>query len=88
MQFEWDPDKAARNVRKHDVTFETATRVFLDGFRYETDEEDGTDGMRYNTVGMVDGRLLHVTYTMRGNVYRIISARAAEPHERRTYHEI
>ena len=88
MEFDWDPDKAAKNARKHDVTFEVATRVFLDGFRFETDEEDDDDGMRYNVVGMVDSRLLHVTYTMRFGIHRIISARAAEPHERRKYHEI
>ena len=36
---------------------------------------------------MVEGRLLYVAYTMRGDVIRIISARGAEPHEKRRYHE-
>ena len=88
MEFDWDPYKAEKNARKHDVTFETGTRVFLDAFRYETEQADDDDGIRYNVVGMVDGRLLHVTYTTRGDVYRIISARAAEPYERRKYHEV
>ena len=35
----------------------------------------------------VEGRLLFVAYTMRGDVIRIISARGAEPYERRQYHE-
>ena len=51
------------------------------------EEDDGYE-MRYSVVGMVDDRLLHVTYTMRGDVFRLISARAAEPYERRHYHEI
>jgi uncharacterized DUF497 family protein len=38
-------------------------------------------------LGIVEGRLLCVVYTPRGDVYRIISARGAEPLERRRYHE-
>jgi uncharacterized DUF497 family protein len=36
---------------------------------------------------MVDGRLLIVAYTIRNDIIRIISARGAEPHENRQYHE-
>jgi uncharacterized DUF497 family protein len=32
LRFEWDPDKAASNIRKHHVSFETAIRVFADPF--------------------------------------------------------
>jgi uncharacterized DUF497 family protein len=39
-------------------------------------------------IGLVDDRMLFVTYTMRGDVVRIISARGAEPHEKRKYHEV
>ena len=88
MEFEWDTEKAASNIRKHDVTFPIATRVFLDPFVLEFDADDFGDEMRYNVVGMVEGRLVHVAFTMRGDIYRIISARAAVPHERRQYHEI
>ncbi len=42
---------------------------------------------RFAIIGMVEGRLLYVAYTMRGDVIRIISARGAEPYERRRYHE-
>ena len=45
-----------------------------------------------NCVSMLlvwsDGRMLFVTYTMRGDIVRIISARGAEPHEKKKYHEI
>jgi uncharacterized DUF497 family protein len=41
-----------------------------------------------NAIGLVEGRMLFVSYTMRGDVIRIISARGAEPHEKRRYHEI
>ena len=61
------------------------TRVLL---TLEYDETDDGDEMRYKVTGMVDGRLLVVAYTIRGEVYRIISARLADRHERRDYHEI
>jgi hypothetical protein len=62
--------------------------VFKDPFAIEwlDDREDyGED--RYVIIGMVNNHLLCVAYTMRGEAIRIISARGAEPHERRQYHE-
>ncbi len=87
MEYVWDPDKAEKNLRKHKIDFETAVKVFDDPYYMEYDQEDDDDGLRYNAIGLVDGRMLHVTFTTRGNVHRIISARAAERHERRLYHE-
>jgi len=86
VEFEWDPDKAVTNLRKHKVDFNTAIKVFLDPFHFEY-EQDDDDGMRFNVIGVVEGYMLHVTYAMRGDVYRIISARPAERHEKRFYHE-
>jgi len=87
-EFEWDPAKAAQNEADHGITFEMAKDVFKDPFGLEwlDDREDyGED--RYVTIGMVENHLLYVAYTMRGETVRIISARGAEPHERRKYHE-
>lgn len=86
--FEWDDAKAARNYADHGITFEIAKRVFSDPFATERldDREDyGED--RYNIIGMVEGRILSVTYTLRDGTIRIISARGAEPHEKRRNHE-
>ena len=81
-------DKAVANLRKHNVSFETATEVFNDAALLDLSADDDHGEMRYQVVGMVDGRLLHVTYTMRGDLCRLISARQAERHERRAYHEV
>jgi uncharacterized protein len=54
----------------------------------EFDDLDATGELRFNAIGLVDGRMLFVTYAMRGDVVRIISARGAEPHEKRKHHEI
>jgi uncharacterized DUF497 family protein len=62
--------------------------VFLDPCVIEFEDRDATGELRFNAIGLVDGRMLIVTYTMRSDVVRIISARGAEPHEKRKYHEI
>ncbi len=87
MEFEWDPNKAETNLQKHKIAFDVAIKVFLDPWRIEDEFEDDNDGQRFNVLGIVEGFLLHVTYTMRGDIYRIISARPAERHEKRRYHE-
>ena len=51
-----------------------------------TDDRHGDAEERFVTVGMVEGRLLFVVYTLRAERIRIISAREAEPRERRRYH--
>ncbi|EJW12917.1 Uncharacterized protein (DUF497) superfamily [Rhodovulum sp. PH10] len=53
--------------------------------RLDDREDYGED--RYSLIGMVDGRVLHVVYTVREGRYRIISARGATSNERRRYHE-
>ena len=87
-KFQWDNTKAAENYTAHGVRFEAACEVFQDPFALEwlDDREDyGED--RYIILGMVENRLLYVAYTMRGEKIRLISARGAEPQERRQYHE-
>ncbi len=86
--FEWDERKDASNYARHGVSFAAARDVFKDPFAIEQldDREDyGED--RFIIVGMVEGRLLFVAYTLRGESIRIISARGAEPHEQRRYHK-
>jgi uncharacterized DUF497 family protein len=87
MNFDWDNAKEESNRRKHRIDFKTAAKVFLDPFVLEFDEVDASGETRFNAIGLVDGRTLFVTYAIRGDVIRIISARGAEPHEKRKYHE-
>jgi uncharacterized DUF497 family protein len=86
--FEWDAAKAAANFAAHGVSFEAAKRVFDDPFAIERlDVRRNYGEERFNIIGMVEGRVLFVAYTMRGDKVRIISARGAEPYERRQCHE-
>jgi uncharacterized protein len=88
MDFEWDSSKERFNRRKHGVNFRTAAKVFLDPHMIEFDDLHAGGELRFNAIGVVDNRMLFVTYTMRGEKVRIISARGAEPLEKRKYHEI
>ena len=78
MEFEWDSVKEAANRKKHGIDFRTASKVFLDPHVIEFDD-DAAGELRFNAIGLVDGRMLVVTYAMRGGFVRIISARGAEP---------
>jgi uncharacterized DUF497 family protein len=88
MDFAWDTAKERANRKKHGVDFRTAAKVFLDPYVIEFDDARDAGEIRFNAIGLVDGRMLFVTYTLRGEVVRIISARGAEPHEKRRYHEV
>lgn len=82
LRVEWDEDKATSNLKKHGVAFQLATRVFHDPARLERfdDRED-----RFLTIGLVGDVELAISYTLRHNTIRIISARQAERHEQRNY---
>ena len=89
MDFEWDDAKAEVNEEKHGVTFAEAMTVFADTLSVtgydprHSDEED-----RFLTMGMsVDGRLLLVSHTDRGDAVRMISAREASRRERKDYED-
>ena len=88
MRFEWDPQKAQENSRKHDVTFEEAAACF--GDEHALDLEDPMHPERLILIGLSgSARLLFTVYAVRGHgdTIRIISARKATRDERRTYEE-
>ena len=88
VDFEWDDDKAARNWRYHGISFDMARHAFGDVFAMAwVDNRHGDTEERFNMLDMMETRLLHITYTLRDERVRIISARKAEPHERRRYHD-
>jgi len=87
--FEWDPEKARSNLKKHQVSFEEAGTIFED-LQYISllDEEHSTDEEMYVTIGLSNkNRLLLVAHTERGDQIRIISARKATKNEEKFYQE-
>ena len=86
MLFEWDEEKNRINKRKHNISFETAEKVFADENRVEwLDEYHSDDEDCYITVGKVN-EILFVVYTEREDVTRLISARRANKQERKKYY--
>jgi uncharacterized DUF497 family protein len=89
MEFEWDPDKAARNVAKHGVAFGEAATIFGDPRALTfADPDHSDDEDRFLTFGQsAEGHLLIVSHTDREERTRIISARRVTRKERRIYEQ-
>jgi len=89
MEFEWDPDKASRNIAKHGVAFAEAANVFGDPLAVTfADPDHSGDEDRFVTFGQsAEGHLLIVSHTDREDRTRIISARRAMRKERRIYEQ-
>lgn len=89
MEFEWNPEKAVINQRKHNISFQEASTVFDDSLSVTFPDPDHSIGEnRYVIIGMSrSGQLLVVSHTDRENRTRIISARKATRQERRFYEE-
>jgi uncharacterized protein len=87
LQFEWDPEKASQNKRKHQVTFEEAATVFADFLSATAPDPDHSDTEdRFIIVGVSkQQRPLLVSFTERGDQIRIISARELTSAERKQY---
>ena len=86
MDFEWDEAKARSNDDKHGVSFEAACLVFRDPFAVEFEDDRSDYGEdRFIVIGQIQARLVTVVYTWRDSAIRLISARGADPHERRLY---
>ena len=87
MKFEWDENKASKNLSSHKVLFEEAITIFNDQLYIDFFDPDHSDNeARYIRIGQSNNnRLLIVSYTERNNVIRVISAREATKREREDY---
>ncbi|MGR3176180.1 MAG: BrnT family toxin [Candidatus Scalindua sp.] len=89
QNFEWDEEKAKANLKKHRVSFDEATTVFVDPFSVTICDPDHSENeQRYIDIGSSGkNRVLVVVYTERGTNIRIISCRKATSLERKLYKE-
>jgi hypothetical protein len=87
VNYQWDPEKAKSNRKKHGVSFADAVTIFSDELAL-TIEDESSDEQRFITMGMdIFGKILLVAYTWRGNNIRLISARKTTAKERKEYEE-
>ncbi len=89
LLFEWNPNKAKKNIKIHYISFDETSTAFKDTLSLtiydplHSDEED-----RFILIGnSFENRLLVVVHTERGDKIRIISARKATKKERKQYEE-
>jgi uncharacterized DUF497 family protein len=95
MKFDWNPDKAKENEKKHEgVSFEEAVEVFYDENAVENydDEHSEAKEIRYLRIGNSSKRLLRVSFIIRmdetdNEIIRIISARKGKTKEEEIYYE-
>jgi uncharacterized DUF497 family protein len=87
MEFEWDPAKNRSNFSKHGFHFEDAELVFAGlSFTFEDRRLDYGE-TRLITIGLLEGRAVVITHSMRGEATRIISMRKANRREQKIYQE-
>jgi len=89
IRFDWDPDKAAANEKKHGVRFSEAATAFGDPLSITIPDPEHSKGeARFVLVGLSYlGRLVVVAHAETSDSIRIISARLATKAERRSYEQ-
>jgi uncharacterized DUF497 family protein len=89
--FDWDEGNARKSVEKHDVSQGEAEQIFFnDPLLIVEDVGHSVRELRLHALGRTDaGRLLHVTFTLRGGgrLIRVISARTMHRKERVRYEQ-
>jgi uncharacterized protein len=89
--FDWDDGNSLKSAERHSVSQSEAEQVFADGNLLIADDvKHSQTEARYHAMGRtISGRLLHVTFTLRGDRKRIrvISARDMNRKERAVYEQ-
>ena len=87
--FQWDDGNARKSEERHGVSQAEAEQVFAnERLLFDWDTRHSQSEQRYNALGRsINGRLLHVTFTVRnqGTTIRVISARDMSRRERNRY---
>jgi uncharacterized protein len=86
VEFEWDPAKSEATERLRGIRFERAAEVFAGRHIMWDDDRRDYGEQRIRAVGESGGELLHVVFTQRGSVIRVISVRKANRKERAQWH--
>ena len=86
MKFEWDEAKRQSNLQKHGIDFRAAVRLF-DVRPLKLQYSPRTE-LRSRATGPLEGRMLTITYTRRGQNVRIISVRRARKSEIQAYRQL
>jgi uncharacterized DUF497 family protein len=88
MEFDWNPAKCSKNITERGIDFADVLVGFIDPARKVVrDDRKDYGEVRYNMLARVQGRVFHITFTERGDILWIISARKANQREQRRYEQ-
>ncbi len=85
MKIAFDPNKDVINRQKHGLSLADAERMDFDTAIYAPDDRYDYGEDRTQALGLIDGRLHMLVFTMRGEALRAISLRKANPREVKRY---
>ena len=86
MPLQYDPSKAAANLKKHGVSFADSEGVLSDPLAVTIEDSDAEGEPRFVAIGLGSaGEVLVVVCTEREGDFRLISARRPTPQERKHY---
>lgn len=85
MELEWDERKRRLNLTKHGIDFAALEPMFARNLLEEDDDRQDYRERRIKAIGELNGVVLSVVYTWRGDRRRLISARRARADERKEY---
>ncbi|MDD3381839.1 MAG: BrnT family toxin [Rugosibacter sp.] len=85
MQIEFDSDKRDKTLAERGLDFARAGDVFAQAVATARDDRFAYGEDRFTTFGQLDGRLVVIAWTLRGEVRRIISMRKANEREQARY---
>ncbi|MCD6293175.1 MAG: BrnT family toxin [Deltaproteobacteria bacterium] len=86
-QFQWDRGNQHKSSDKHNVSQLEAEQIFSNQpLMLLEDKSHSQNEIRFHALGRTnDQRKLHITFTIRGDQIRIISARPMHKKERQNY---
>lgn len=85
LMITWDENKREQNIRNHELDFVGCEAVFDFPVVSWDDDREAYGELRINLLGWLDGRVVHMTYTERGDDLHVISLRKAKKYEIRRY---
>jgi len=88
MLFEWYEQKRLENLGKHGIDFFDAKEIWQGEVLEVPSEQQEHGEQRYIAYGLLEGRVIAVVFTWRGDSRRLISARRARRHERQDYQDV
>jgi uncharacterized DUF497 family protein len=88
MLFEWSEQKRLENLRKHGIDFLDAKEIWQGEVLEVPSEQQAHGEQRHIAYGVLEGRIIAVVFTWRGDSRRLISARRARRHERQDYQDV